>query len=283
MRGFAEARVFVISLERALDRRAHIAALASRTGLKAEFVTAVDGRALTPEQRSRYNPKRAKRIYGCEMSDNEIACYLSHVSVYERMVRENIEVALILEDDISCVADFPKIVSDLCAMPCDSWQVIRLQTSKRSVATGDRKRTRGEAVASVGARKVCRVRTSVLGGCAYLIRRSAAEAMLERSAHIDMPVDQTLDRYWETGIVPYVLRPMPVWHDELFCSEIGDRGRTIAPPSPTLTLFGRRAQRLVDSFNKRVFWASFRVPSFGAVLAHAGVPSARTALKALWA
>src|SRR6185295_8834297 len=145
--------------------------------------------------------------------------------------------ALILEDDISCVGDLKPIVEDVLALPAESWQVIRLQSTKRSVPHPDGEQNPGEPVAKIGVREIFRLRTSVLGGCAYLIRLGAAAAMLSRTEHIEMPIDQTLDRYWENGIIPYVLRPMPVWHEDLFDSEIGVRGRAKgANPSAAVLL-----------------------------------------------
>jgi len=97
-----------------------------------------------------------------------------------------------------------------------------------------------------------------------------------------MPIDQTLDRFWENGIVPYVLRPMPVWHEDLFESEIGQRGRTLTAAPAKKNVRRRRVQRMMDSVNKRIFWLAFRVPSVGSLMAMLGIPSARMALVALW-
>jgi glycosyl transferase family 25 len=276
-------QVFVISLERAVERREHMKSLVSRLGFTANIVSAVDGKKLRPEQRSRYSSQRAKRIYGCEMSDSEIACYLSHLSIYSRMVEQRIDAALILEDDISCVGDLKPIVEEVLKLPISAWQAVRLQSTKTSVSDPDRESPgNGEPVAKVGQREIFRLRTSVLGGCAYLIRLGAAAAMLARSEQIDMPIDQTLDRYWENGIIPYVLRPMPVWHEDIFESEIGARGRLLVPKTPLNVVLRRRAQRLVDAMNKRIFWLAFRVPSVGSILSGMGVSSARMALLALW-
>jgi len=275
-------QVFVISLERALERREYMKSLVARLGFNATIISAVDGKNLRPEQRARYSSARAQRVYGCEMSDNEIACYLSHLSIYSKMLEHRIDVALVLEDDISAVGDLKPIVDDLLKLPKSSWQVVRLQSSKKSVShptEGDRS---GEPVARIGEREIFRLRTGVLGGCAYMIRLGAASAMLARSEQIDMPIDQTLDRYWENGIVPYVLRPMPVWHEDLFESEIGERGRALAAAPAKKNVRRRRAQRLVDSLNKRIFWLAFRVPSVGSMMARLGIPSARMALVALW-
>lgn len=282
MNPLGHVEVFIISLERAEKRRAYMRDLVERLGLTAHFISAVDGQKLTDEQRARYSSQRATRVYGCDMTDNEIGCYLSHLQIYQRMVDQGIETALILEDDISCADDLKAVLQEVMQAPTRGWQVIRLQSTKRSVAQPSTARATGEAVADVGPRTIFRIRTSVLGGCGYLIRRTAAEAMLKRSERIEMPVDQILDRYWENGIIPYVIRPMPVWHEDLFDSEIGKRGRKLLKKAPMGVLLRRRMQRLIDSFNKRVFWLSFRVPSLGAALAFVGVASARMALAALW-
>ena len=257
--------------------------LASKLGFTANIVSAVDGKRLTPEQRARYSSERARRVYGCEMSDSEIACYLSHLSVYSKMVEHRIGVALVLEDDISCANDLKPIVDEVLKLPTTGWQVLRLQSTKRCVSNPDpNAKTIGEPVARVGQREIFRLNTSVLGGCAYIIRLGAAAAMLARSEQIDMPIDQTLDRYWENGIIPYVLRPMPVWHEDLFESEIGARGRAVEKKQPLGVVARRRMQRVVDSFNKRIFWIAFRVPSLGELMSKMGMTSARMAMLALW-
>ena len=275
-------QVFVISLERAVERREYMRNLIADLGFNATIISAVDGKKLRPEQRARYNSERARRIYGCEMSDNEIACYLSHLSIYSKMLEQRIDTALVLEDDISCVADLKPVVEEVLKLPKTSWQVVRLQSTKSSVSNPTKPRGVGEPVARVGQREIFRLQTSVLGGCAYLIRLSAAGAMLARSEHIDMPIDQTLDRYWENGIIPYVLRPMPVWHEDIFESEIGQRGRAVEKTAKTKVVLRRRLQRGIDAMNKRLFWLAFRVPSLGAALSRMGIPSARMAMLALW-
>lgn len=283
MQGLNTLPVFVISLDRAVERREHIKKLVSDLGFTATIISAVDGRNLRPEQRARYSSERARRIYGCEMNNSEIACYLSHLSIYSKMLEHRIEAALILEDDISAMGDLKPAVEEALKLPKSAWQVLRLQSTKRCVShPKPNDKSVGESLARIGEREIFRLKTSVLGGCAYLIRLGAASAMLARSEQIDMPVDQVLDRYWENGIIPYVLRPMPVWHEELFESEIGVRGRAKQKNAPLRVVLRRRAQRLTDAFNKRIFWLAFRVPSLGSLLAGAGLPSARMALRALW-
>ncbi len=241
-------QVFVISLDRAVERREYMRSLISDLGFNATIISAVDGKNLGRSS-ARYNSERAQRIYGCEMNDNEIACYLSHLSIYSKMLEQRIDTALILEDDISCVRDLKPIVDEVLKLPKTSWQVVRLQSTKSSVSNPTKARGVGEPVARVGRardlppadQRAWRMR---LPDPAQRCRVPC----LPRSETIDMPIDQTLDRYWENGIIPYVLRPMPVWHEELFHSEIGQRGRAVEKRNLRVVL-RRRLQRGVDALN----------------------------------
>jgi glycosyl transferase family 25 len=268
----------VISLDRAIERRAHMTRLAADIGFTAEFVSAVDGRKLSAEQRARYDGPAARRIYGVDMSDSEIGCYLSHFSVFEKMVAENIPLALILEDDIEVDDDFRHIVGELARQRDPEWTVVRFQTSKDCVADGSKPAAKGRRIGRVGGRELFQLQTTVLGGCGYLISLKAAEAMLAFGQRIFLPVDQTLDRYWENGILPYVVRPLPVRQSARFHSEIGQRGRAVIAKPRGWALLRRRMQRWQDSLNKRIFWWSLQKPAFATGLAQLGSRTARIAL-----
>jgi glycosyl transferase family 25 len=276
-------RVFVISLERAVERRAHMATLTQKLGLTAEFVSAVDGRKLNDEQRARYDRSAARRIYGVDMSDSEIGCYLSHYSIFEKMVAERIPVALIMEDDIDCDPDFKRVVDELVNEANPEWTVVRFQTAKTTVRDGVKPAYLGRKIAVVAGRDLCALQTNVLGACGYLIRLEAAESMLDYGSRIFLPIDQAMDRYWENGILPYVVRPMPVRQSEAFGSEIGNRGRAAAEAPSRIQILRRRLQRASDSINKRVFWMAQKTPVLRLSLNVLGSRTGRAAMVAFTA
>ena len=84
--------VFVISLASAVERRAQIRSHLGELGVEYEIVDAVRGTDLDPNFRKEVNPD-------ANMSPGALGCYLSHIKVYERMVREKLPAALVLEDD----------------------------------------------------------------------------------------------------------------------------------------------------------------------------------------
>ena len=254
-------KVFVISLERAVERRAHMQRLLAEVGLEAEFVSAVDGRAMTATDRAQYDSRLARRNYRSEMTNSEIACYLSHYRLYERIWRENLPVALILEDDIDIAAGFVETLKDLMADPDPEWSVVRLQTQRGRVAQPSSTNDLGRHVRSAGGGNLYQIDTHVLGGCAYLMRRQGARAMLDYGRRISRPIDQTMDRFWENGIVPYVVRPFPVRQHPDFQSEIGVRGKAACPDERARDALVGRVIRAQDGLRKRIFRAAVRHPA----------------------
>ena len=246
--------IFVINLERDVERRRHMTEVLGGLGLTAEFVTAVNGRQLAESDRAAFGPARSRRIYGVDMMDNEIACYLSHHRLYERMVREGIDIALIMEDDVHVEPAFPRILADLLASDFTDWLVVRLDSKRTEIHHPPTAKYSGSRVAELsGGAALYRLRFRVLGTGAYLIRRAGAERMLAYGKRIFMPIDQTMDRYWENGILPYVVRPFPVLQREDFGSSTGVRPPDRRSTQPLNVRLMRRTQRVVDSVRKRAF------------------------------
>ena len=91
--------VFVVSLPDCTDRRDTIAKSLANLGIEFEFVDAIDGRyGLDPQYEDQIDRVAARRA-GHILSDSEFACALSHITIYQRIVSQNIAYALILEDD----------------------------------------------------------------------------------------------------------------------------------------------------------------------------------------
>ncbi len=253
-------KIFVISLDRAVDRRAHMQALLSGLGLTAEFVSAVDGAALTPADRSQYDARLARLNYRSEMTDTEIACYLSHYRIYERICRESIPLALILEDDVHMAPNFLEAVGALADQTDPEWTVVRLQSMRGKLLNPTSQQGRGRRVGAVGGSALYQLDTHVLGGCAYLMRLPAAQTMLTYGRTISRPIDQTLDRFWENGIVPYVVRPFPAGQHPAFDSEIGVRGKDAYIDERWVDAMRGRIRRARDGVNKRMFRLALRWP-----------------------
>ena len=96
-------KIFVVSLNRSLDRHEHLKK--ELAGLKYEIIWGVDGQDYTVEQmksESLYDENKAVRVSRRrkKMKASTIACAISHRQICEKIVEENIENALVLEDDV---------------------------------------------------------------------------------------------------------------------------------------------------------------------------------------
>lgn len=85
--------VFVISLARAVERRARVTQHLTELGLAHRLIDAVDGRLMPEEERNKLLAP------GQQYHAGVVGCYLSHLLAYQAVVEENIPVALVLEDD----------------------------------------------------------------------------------------------------------------------------------------------------------------------------------------
>lgn len=87
-------RIFVISLARAAERRASVSAHLEALGLEYELVDGVDGQALPPEAHARLLAPGVTFP-----SPGVVGCYMSHMTVYHRLLESGADAALVLEDD----------------------------------------------------------------------------------------------------------------------------------------------------------------------------------------
>ena len=102
-------KTFVINLERSTGRKQYMADLLQSVGIDDyEFLKAVDGRSLTQSEVDEvFDTKTSFKRYGRDLSRGEIGCTLSHFKCYRRIVDNDINCALILEDNISILRDIP--------------------------------------------------------------------------------------------------------------------------------------------------------------------------------
>lgn len=94
-------KVFVINLDRSPERLEQMAMQLKNIGLDFERISAVDGNAQTDEFLNKYySSKLNRKKYYAPLKKAEIGCYISHLKACEKIVRDNLDYAIILEDDI---------------------------------------------------------------------------------------------------------------------------------------------------------------------------------------
>ena len=86
---------FVISLKSASDRREHIINQFEGKGIPFNFFDAIE-----PSQITSQAEKIGFTIRQGDLTQNELACFLSHFSLWNKIVNENISYMAIFEDDV---------------------------------------------------------------------------------------------------------------------------------------------------------------------------------------
>lgn len=104
---------FLLNLKRRPDRLKTALAECERAGIRPTVIEAFDGRALPLPK----NWKDGPGAYGCS---------LSHRAVMARIIQEGIPKALILEDDVTFVADFATKFNEFMAHVPPGWSAVML-------------------------------------------------------------------------------------------------------------------------------------------------------------
>jgi len=198
--------VWIISLERAAHRRETVAASFASHGLEFEFIRAVDGSALTPEQRSLYSHWRALFEMGRGLGRGMFGASLSHLSVYERMVVEQVPVAAVFEDDVEPTEGLVSVLDSVGDLP-DDWQVVTLHSLFPSSGPEPT-----EHPPIDGQYRVCTYRRVPFGTQGYLINLRGARRALEVAYPVCFPPDELLFRTHPAGLRVYGIEPSVLVH-----------------------------------------------------------------------
>jgi len=206
--GRTKTKIFLLNLERALQRREIMLQRLAVLGLEAELLSAVDGRMLDA----------ADLPPGTEpgLSPGEIGCYLSHVNFWKTIIQREMPYAIIIEDDVIISPGLMPVVEEIIAlrMPFDAVRLSALFP------------IRGIPVASLSGNAQLVLTTKPPGGCqCYLLSLSGARKMLSKLAVPKQPIDVAYDRYWMYGLCMPVLSPPVTEEDKSLESTIVNRIR----------------------------------------------------------
>ena len=177
-------RIFVINLERADERRESIQKQLDSLNLPFEFFKATDGKFFTENEQALYSKKETIKLLGYELLPNELACSMSHIRLYEKIVADEIPVTLILEDDAKLDSALVEVLSNLNQLPED-WGVINLGSATYTYPLGQQ---------IANGFQLSEYRKPPKFTVAYLVTLQAAKQMLEVAYPIRCPSDFLLGR-----------------------------------------------------------------------------------------
>lgn len=230
--------VIILSLEDATERRAPLIKAFQAHGVPYEIWHAIDGReGLPPEYESLIDRPAARRNLGRDMGNAEFACALSHHFIYRDILKRDLELAVILEDDAIVDDRFFRFLPTIQVPACD---LLLLDHMRALVRRTDRLKF---ADGGMGYR--CMSSPWLTTG--YVITRDGAQKLVDQILPISEPAD------WPTDIIAmrtYALAPRLVDHPDIK-SSVSD----IRPERPPVeSLASRRKRRTSRRFLRLSYW-----------------------------
>jgi glycosyl transferase family 25 len=196
-------RTIVVNLARSADRRKVITDRLNALGIKFVLMEATDGQNLSPEQIVQYSSRAAFATIGREMHPNEIGCILSHIRIWQDMIRRDDDRVLVIEDDMLIDSDFPSLIETLDWIPADA-SVVNLSWDMANPI---------EAKEITSKRSICRFDKEVMRTGSYIMDSRGAAKLLQNAFPIRMPVDSLMGDERNVGRI-YGITPRPVRWDE---------------------------------------------------------------------
>jgi glycosyl transferase, family 25 len=207
---------YVINLARSPERRAHITAELNKAGVDYEVVTGVEGRDLNLHDAGTIDPVLFTRS---SWPAGMAGCALSHLRVYQKILADGLDQAIVLEDDITVPADLGGLAEEV-GRHLTGAEVALLNYDSKQTCYMSRD---GAVALSSGRQLVLPIDVRAPGSSAgYVVTRKACERM---DASM-LPVRASPDDWWffyREEILDRVrcVVPLPVRKSPEFESTIG--------------------------------------------------------------
>lgn len=175
--------VFVINLYRDTHKKVKIEAQLKSLKLNYSIIEAVDGKLLSSEQITLvYDKKSALKDTKRELSTGEIGCAMSHINIYKKMLKDNMDIAVILEDDAVLNKDFKTIIKQINQFP-KKWELMLL--GHRIFNTPDCFIKHS----SLGKYTIAKSILRLLATHAYIVNIQGAKKLINATKRLSKPID----------------------------------------------------------------------------------------------
>lgn len=202
-------KIYILSLKDDIDRRIKISEDLIRNSLEFDFFDAPDGRKNFINRSARSN-----------LSNNEAACALGHLKIYEEFISLNLDYALILEDDVKInieqIHNLKKIID--CVDKNSS--SIYLLGGQDGIAAY--RYFVGITYQNFGDLKIFKSFKSedkISRACCYIITKNAALRIMEKNSGLTYVADDWASFYGKKGVENYFISEPPIFFHPLDLSK----------------------------------------------------------------
>jgi len=175
-------QVYLINLDRATERLAHMQQAFDAAGISFTRISAVDGHALSDSDIKRFQSREG---YWGWLTPGEIGCFLSHRLCWQTILDGDDNYAAIFEDDVLVGEEAEAILSSSAWIPADA-DIIKLESA------GSRIYVDRMSASEICGRSVKRLRSSHYCTGGYIVSKKGARYLLETSQVFSDAVDDFL-------------------------------------------------------------------------------------------
>lgn len=174
-------QIAVVSLVEEYERRKHIDSLFNYFELDFNYFDAINKQQVV-DTLDKYNIL----VNTDRMSLGEVACYLSHYSLWQQVIDYNLPYLMVFEDDIYFTKGAKALLNDLNWLPKD-YDVIKLETMYDRVMIN-------KGVQLLSEHKLCRMKSRHMGMAGYIISRKGAKKLITMTQElgVDRPIDHIM-------------------------------------------------------------------------------------------
>lgn len=209
-------KVFVINLDKSTERMAFMHQQLEQLNIEYVRVPAVYGKELTDSEIDAvYDNKKNLAKYDKELNVGEIGCYLSHVNCWNMMVEQQLDYALILEDDSILHSEFVSLIDSIGKLS-SQWDYIKLCHGRKQKEVINTIELSDDFSLST----CLKLPSSTRG---QFVSISGAKKLLATALPITRPIDIDIQFWFEKNLSCFVVRPFPVLEAD-FESEICNLG-----------------------------------------------------------
>ncbi|WP_182406427.1 glycosyltransferase family 25 protein [Psychrobacter sp. GP33] len=171
----------IISLENAHDRRQHIKEQFESNNISYEFFDAVNATQIDTVAKKLNIP-----ITNTRLGTNEIACFLSHASIWQLAVENNYPYVCVFEDDVYLGENAEFYLNNILEWKPDDAHILKLEVYNKDIKVNGRFKS-----LKVGDRKLVKLATKHTGCAGYVITLETAHILLDIVRNYEglIPVD----------------------------------------------------------------------------------------------
>jgi glycosyl transferase family 25 len=170
-------KIYFINIDNRTERKKFIEQQIKKLDLKAERISAI-----TPDH---INIEEFKKKYVVNISPSELCCSLSHEFIWKKIIAENNQYGIVLEDDVLLSKHLKTFIS-MIETSKNNFDLLRIETRLERVRYATPKFTLNKNF------KARKIHDDVAGTAAYIISKSYCKKLLQYPDRFKQALDQIL-------------------------------------------------------------------------------------------